>query len=63
MVLLGCKSNAITVLSHDPNLQKIPLGGNAWATNGAKITENGLENWTRSEQTCKVYFKGIKYTM
>jgi hypothetical protein len=57
LVLLGCKSNAITVLSHDPNLQKIPLGGNAWATNGAKITENGLENWTRSEQTCKVYFK------
>lgn len=57
LFLLGCKSTAIPVLSHDSNVQIIPLGGNAWATNGARITENGLENWTRDDQTCKVYFK------
>ena len=57
LIIMGCKSNAIPVLIHDSNLQKIPLGGNAWATNGAKITENGLENWTSIDQVCKVYFK------
>ena len=57
-IISGCKSIAIPLMfSHDTNFQKIPLGGNAWATNGAKITENGLENWTRDDQTCKVYFK------
>jgi hypothetical protein len=56
-IISGCKSNAIPVLFHDPNFQIIPLGGNAWATNGAKITENGLENWISSNQICKVYFK------
>jgi hypothetical protein len=30
---------------------------NAWVTKGAEITENGLENWTSSDQVCNVYFK------
>ncbi|MBP6619939.1 MAG: DUF5077 domain-containing protein, partial [Leadbetterella sp.] len=57
-IISGCKSIAIPLMvSHDPNPQKIPLGGNAWVTNGAEITEKGLENWTNSDQVCKVYFK------
>jgi hypothetical protein len=57
-ILSGCKSIAIPVMiSHESNFQKIPLGGNAWVTKGAEITENGLENWTSSDQVCKVYFK------
>ena len=57
-LLISCEeSSAITYTSHDPNFQKIPLGGNAWVTNGAEITEKGLENWTNSDQVCKVYFK------
>ncbi len=57
-LFISCEeSAAIAYTSHDSNLQKIPLGGNAWATNGAKITDNGLENWTNSDQICKVYFK------
>ena len=51
------KSSAVTYPAHDPNFQKIPLGGNAWVTNGADITEKGLANWTNSDQICKVYFK------
>ncbi|MCP9749102.1 DUF3472 domain-containing protein [Lacihabitans sp. CS3-21] len=58
LLFISCeKSSAIINTSHDSNPQIIPLGGNAWATNGAKITENGLENWTRADQICKVYFK------
>jgi hypothetical protein len=58
LLFISCeKSSAINNTSHDSNPQIIPLGGNAWATNGAKITQNGLENWTRADQICKVYFK------
>lgn len=53
----GCKSSAIPILTHDSDDQKIPLGGNAWVSNGAKITEKGLVNWTSSNQICKVYFR------
>lgn len=57
-ILSGCKSIAIPVMiSHESNFQKIPLGGNAWVTNGAEITDKGLENWTNSNQVCNVYFK------
>ena len=56
-IISGCKSIAIPVLTHDPNFQKIPLGGNAWVTNGAQINEKGLGNWTSVDQICKVYFK------
>ncbi len=52
-----CTSQAIPVISHDVNKQIIPLGGNAWVTKGGKISESGLENWTNSDQVCKVYFK------
>lgn len=55
--ILSCASQAIPVMSHEENKQIIPLGGNAWVANGAKISENGLENWTNSDQICKVYFK------
>ncbi|MDP1816001.1 MAG: DUF3472 domain-containing protein [Leadbetterella sp.] len=58
LLFISCeKSSAIINTSHDSNPLIIPLGGNAWATNGAKITQNGLENWTRADQICKVYFK------
>ena len=43
--------------SHDANKQSIPLGGNAWTTNGGKITEKGLTDWTSPQTTCKTYFK------
>ena len=52
-----CTSQAIPVISHEVNKQIIPLGGNAWVTKGGKISESGLENWTNSDQLCKVYFK------
>ncbi len=52
-----CTSQAIPAISHEVNKQTIPLGGNAWVTKGAKISESGLENWTNSDQVCKVYFK------
>ena len=55
--ILSCASQTISVISHEENKQVIPLGGNAWATNGAKISEKGLENWINSGQICKVYFK------
>jgi hypothetical protein len=55
--IFGCKSNENTVSPHEPNFQKIPIGGNAWVTNGAKITDKGLENWSESNQICTVYFK------
>lgn len=52
-----CTSQAIPIISHEVNKQTIPLGGNAWVTKGAKISESGLENWTKSDQVCSVYFK------
>ncbi len=52
-----CTSQAIPIISHEVNKQTIPLGGNAWVTKGAKISENGLENWTQFDQVCSVYFK------
>lgn len=57
VIISGCKTNAIPVITHDTNVQKVPLGGNAWASNGAKITKNGLENWVTTDQICKIYFK------
>ena len=52
-----CTSQAIPIISHEVNKQTIPLGGNSWVTKGAKISENGLENWTQFDQVCSVYFK------
>ena len=46
--------------SHDPNQQSIPLGGNAWTSDGGKITEKGLTNWTSPETVCGTYFKTTK---
>ena len=45
---------------HDANQQSIPLGGNAWTTDGGKITEKGLTNWTSPETVCGTYFKTTK---
>ena len=46
--------------SHDANQQSIPLGGNAWTSDGGKITEKGLTNWTSPETVCGTYFKTTK---
>lgn len=42
---------------HDINKQIVPVGGNAWVNNGAKITKQGLENWNSTQQVCKTYFR------
>jgi hypothetical protein len=56
-LLSGCKSDTIPVLIHNSIDIKSPLGGSSWATNGAKVTKNGLENWISTNQVCQVYFK------
>jgi hypothetical protein len=53
----SCTSAPALSLAHDPNVQQVPLGGNAWVTNGATLSAQGLHNWTRSDQVCTVYFK------
>lgn len=45
------------MLQHNQNKQIIPIGGNAWTSNGGKITENGLTDWNNSQIDCKIYFK------
>ena len=41
--------------SHDANRQVIPIGGNAWVSNGGKISKTGLEDWTNPATVCTVY--------
>jgi hypothetical protein len=55
--IFGFPSASIINTTNYPNFQKIPLGGNAWVTKGAEITEKGLENWNSSDQICRLYFK------
>lgn len=42
---------------HDANRQNIPLGGNAWVSNGGKISKVGLENWNSPATVCTVYLR------
>ncbi|MES2276274.1 MAG: DUF3472 domain-containing protein [Bacteroidota bacterium] len=35
----------------------IPLGGNGWVNAPAKITDNGLMNWTDQQCTADIYFR------
>ncbi len=52
---LSFKSNSLQ--SHDYNKVQIPVGGNAWADNGATITTEGLTNWNNSASVCKTYIR------
>jgi len=47
-------------LGHDANQQSIPLGGNAWVSNGGKISKAGLENWNSTATVCTVYLRPAK---
>ncbi|CAH0995797.1 hypothetical protein EMA8858_01924 [Emticicia aquatica] len=42
---------------HDINKQIIPIGGNAWTSNGGNIDENGFSNWDSKQTICRTYFK------
>jgi hypothetical protein len=58
IVSLSCKkSNAeeITPLTHEPNKLVVPIGGNAWITNGGAITKQGLTQWESPKSVCKSY--------
>src|SRR5690349_274390 len=35
----------------------IPLGGNAWATGKATITDDGLTNWKSPQDAISIYFR------
>ena len=58
-LFIQCKQPPVVaeLASHDANQQSIPLGGNAWTTNGEDITNEGLTDWTSPQTTCKTYFK------
>lgn len=43
--------------SHESNKTLIPVGGNAFADNGAIIAVEGLTNWTNAATICKTYVK------
>lgn len=59
-ILFSCvpKSDSapLPLATHDSNKQIVPVGGNSWVNNGAKITKQGLENWNTTSQVCKTYF-------
>ncbi|MCP9766536.1 DUF3472 domain-containing protein [Lacihabitans sp. LS3-19] len=59
-IVFCCTSLVSPVVLHDENKHIVPFGGNAWVTNGADITKNGLENWTKENQICTVYLKVSK---
>ncbi len=43
--------------SHESNKKLIPVGGNAFADNGATIAVEGLTNWTNAATICKTYLR------
>lgn len=43
--------------SHESNKTLIPVGGNAFADNGATIAAEGLTNWTSAVTVCKTYVR------
>lgn len=56
-IFLQCKDDKVLINEHDINKQTIPIGGNAWTTNGAAIKEEGLVNWSSDLTICRTYFK------
>lgn len=55
---LSTWSNPTTApLGHDPNKILLPIGGNAWTTNGANITDAGLEDWDDPQTICTAYIR------
>lgn len=54
---IQCKADKVLDNEHDTNKQTIPLGGNAWTTNGGEIKEQGLVNWNSDKTVCRTYFK------
>lgn len=57
---LGLNLNAATekpaeVQVHESNKKVIPIGGNSWSINGAKITNTGLINWVSNKTIVSTY--------
>lgn len=40
---------------HDANKMIVPIGGNTWTINGAKVSNNGLSDWTSSITSVQTY--------
>lgn len=40
---------------HDSNKMILPIGGNTWTVNGAKVTNNGLTGWESTATKVKTY--------
>lgn len=40
---------------HDSNKMILPIGGNTWTVNGAKVTNNGLTGWESAATKVKTY--------
>ncbi len=40
---------------HDANKMIVPIGGNTWTINGAKVSNNGLSDWTSSTTSVQTY--------
>lgn len=41
--------------THDANKMIVPIGGNTWTINGAKVSNNGLSDWTSSTTSVQTY--------
>jgi hypothetical protein len=40
---------------HDANKMIVPIGGNTWTVNGAKVSNNGLSDWTSSTTSVQTF--------
>ena len=40
---------------HDANKMVVPLGGNSWTTNGAAVSNSGVNGWESAETTISTY--------
>jgi hypothetical protein len=46
--------------SHDPNVVRVPIGGNSWVTNGSgntDVSKDGLKNWSNPVSTVDTYVR------
>ncbi|TAH18264.1 MAG: DUF3472 domain-containing protein [Cytophagales bacterium] len=57
--MMDSKSSALFAQAnmHSANAQNVPIGGNAWADNGATIEKEGLSNWTDPISICTAYLR------
>jgi hypothetical protein len=58
LVCLSCKKSIAEKSvppGHDSNKMIVPIGGNAWTTNGGAITKQGLTQWESPQSVCKSY--------